>query len=135
MSTSYGLINELSRNEKLQKYRIILSRRTISTNEFVHLNFYYCHVYFFLQNFWICPSLELSNLRLYFEAHLSLTRSHAIRNFLANEIYHFSRLSHQTGCLFSWAAHSIWSASYSGVFTFCLFQNSNLQKMLKLEPS
>ena len=36
-----------------------------------------------------------------------LTRFHPIRNFLANEIYHFSRLSHQTGCLFTWAAHSI----------------------------
>ena len=35
-----------------------------------------------------------------------LTRFHPIRNFLANEIYHFSRLSHQTGCLFTWAAHS-----------------------------
>ena len=35
-----------------------------------------------------------------------LTRFHPIRNFLENEIYHFSRLSHQTGCLFTWAAHS-----------------------------
>ena len=36
-----------------------------------------------------------------------LTRFHPIRNFLANEIYLFSRLSHQTGCLFTWAAYSI----------------------------
>ena len=32
---------------------------------------------------------------------------HAIRNFLANENYHFSRLCHQTGCPFTWAACSI----------------------------
>ena len=36
-----------------------------------------------------------------------LTRFHRIRKFLANEIYQFSRLSHQTGCLFTWTAHSI----------------------------
>ena len=36
-----------------------------------------------------------------------LTWFHWIRNFLANEIYHFSRLFHQTGCLFTWAACSI----------------------------
>ena len=45
-----------------------------------------------------------------------LTWFHPIRNFLANEIYHFSRLSHQTGCLFTWAVYSILSAPYS--FTF-----------------
>ena len=31
-----------------------------------------------------------------------LTWFHLIRNILTNEIYHFSRLSHQTGCLFIW---------------------------------
>ena len=31
----------------------------------------------------------------------------AIRHFPANKIYHFSRLSHQAGCLFTWAARSI----------------------------
>ena len=36
-----------------------------------------------------------------------LTRFHPIRNFLANEIYLFSRLSHQSGCLFTSAARSI----------------------------
>ena len=34
----------------------------------------------------------------------SLVPFHAIANFLANEIYHFSRLPQQTGCLFTWAA-------------------------------
>ena len=42
-----------------------------------------------------------------------LAQFHAIRKFLANEIYHFSRLSHQTGCIFTWAALSIESAPYS----------------------
>ena len=45
-----------------------------------------------------------------------LPRFHTIRNFLANESYHFSRLSHETGCLFTWAAHSKKSASYSANF-------------------
>ena len=54
-----------------------------------------------------------------------LTRFHPIRNFLANEIYLFSRLSHQTGCLFTWAAYSIKSAPYSSTFScsrmlFCI---------------
>ena len=35
-----------------------------------------------------------------------LTRFHSITNFLANDIYDFSRLPHQTGCLFTWAAPS-----------------------------
>ena len=37
----------------------------------------------------------------------TLTWFHLIRNFLANEIYDFSRLSHQTGCLFTRTARSI----------------------------
>ena len=37
---------------------------------------------------------------------------HVIRNFLANEIYHFSRVSHQTSCIFTWAALSIELAPY-----------------------
>ena len=49
-----------------------------------------------------------------------LTRFHSIRNFLANDIYHFSRLSHQTGCLFNLLSH------------FCLFQNAILHEMMKL---
>ena len=39
-TTSYGLIIELSRNEKLQKYRIILSQYTNYLHKWlVHLNF------------------------------------------------------------------------------------------------
>ena len=36
-----------------------------------------------------------------------LARFHEIKNFLATETYDFSRLYHQTGCLFKWATHSI----------------------------
>ena len=59
-----------------------------------------------------------------------LTRFHLIRNFLANEIYHFSRFSHQTGCLFTEDSplHII-----SFLFSyFCLFQNAVLHKIFKL---
>ena len=41
---------------------------------------------------------------------------HGIRSFLANEICHFSRLSHQTGCIFTWTALSIESDLYSVTF-------------------
>ena len=59
-----------------------------------------------------------------------LNRFHLIRNFLANEIYYFSRLSHQTGCLLTEDStlHII-----SFLFSyFCLFQNAILHKMFKL---
>ena len=36
-----------------------------------------------------------------------LTWFHPSRNFFAKKIDHFSRLSHQTGCLYTCAAHSI----------------------------
>ena len=39
-----------------------------------------------------------------------LARFHAIRKFLANDTFHFSRLSPQTEYLFSWAVLSIQSA-------------------------
>ena len=40
MSTSYDLIVELSKNEKVQKYRIILSQHTNYLHKWlVHLNF------------------------------------------------------------------------------------------------
>ena len=57
----------------------------------------------------------------------SLTWVHPIRNFLANGICHFSRLSHQSFYLGS-PLHIIRS-----LFShFCLFQNAILHKMLKL---
>ena len=55
---------------------------------------------------------------------------HAIRNFLANEIYHFSRLSHQTGYLFTF--YSPLNIINSLLSQFCLFQDTILHKMLKL---
>ena len=44
-----------------------------------------------------------------------------------NKIHHFSRLCHQTGCLFNWATCSIQFSH------FCLFQNTILHKILKLQ--
>ena len=38
---------------------------------------------------------------LYGDDECRLARFHLIRDFLAKEIYHFSKLSHQTGCLFT----------------------------------
>ena len=56
---------------------------------------------------------------------------HPIRNFLANKIYHFSRLSHRTGCpIYIGNPLHIISSLFSH---FCLFlQNAILHKMLKL---
>ena len=53
---------------------------------------------------------------------------HLIRNFLTNEIYPFSRLSHQIGFYHGSLLH-IFSSLFSH---FCLFQNAILHKMLEL---
>ena len=50
---------------------------------------------FFLRDSYIC---------IHWDGKCWLARFHAIRNFLASGIYHLSRLSHQTGCLFTWEA-------------------------------
>ena len=79
--------------------------------------------------FFIGPKYVQAKNRL---AHLNwdfMTWFHLIRNFLANEIYQFSRLSHQTNCLFTGIALSIISSLSSHFF---LFQNATLHKILKL---
>ena len=59
-----------------------------------------------------------------------LPRFHPIRNFLANEIYHLSRLSHHTGCPIKLGSSlHIIRCLFSH---FCLFQNAILHRMLKL---
>ena len=59
-----------------------------------------------------------------------LARFHPIRNFIANEIYHFLRLSHRTDCLFTLGSpFYVISSLFSNV---CLFQNAILLKMLNL---
>ena len=58
---------------------------------------------------------------LYGDDECRLAWFHLIRNFLANEIYHFSRLSHQT-----------FRIIISLLSCFCLFLNAVLHKMLKL---
>ena len=96
---------------------------TIYTNDwstFGHV--YWCLVYFFFSDIpkyvqakirlalssigilwkWSSKPTELAG-----DGKYRLTQFHPIRNFLANEIYHFSTLSHQTGCIFTWTARSI----------------------------
>ena len=53
MSTSYDLIIELSRNEKLQKYRIILLQRTSYLHKMISplFDMFICCVYFCLGKF------------------------------------------------------------------------------------
>ena len=126
MSTSYGLIIELSRNEKLQKYRIILLQHTSYLHKWL-VHFLICLLLlslFFSGKFLnVCKPrtitfiLEQQNLspltgwptwvgilwkwasmlpKLAGDGVCRLALFHALKIFLANEIYHFSRLSHQT---------------------------------------
>ena len=139
MSASCSLIIELSGNEKLQKNRLILSQHNNYLHNWLVLfwNVYFFYVYFFFLEIlkymqaknnilspltgwstWItilrnCDSMLIE---LAGNDECWLPRFHTIRNFLANESYHFSRLSHETGCLFTWAAHSKKSVSYSANF-------------------
>ena len=80
---------------------------------------------------WISISWKWATLliELAGDGEYRLALFHAIRNFLANEIYHFSRLSHQTGCIFTWAALYIESAPYSPTSTDSgrLFWEKNLK--------
>ena len=64
---------------------------------------------------WIGISWKWANMltELAGDGECRLALFHVIRNFLANEIYHFSRLSHQTGCIFTWGALYIESTPYS----------------------
>ena len=127
-STSYGFIIEFSNNEKLQKKRIILSQHTKYLHKWLvlfwhvwwcHVNFFFCEIRKYLQ-----AKTRLAHLNWDFT-----TRFHPIRNFLANEIYYFSRLFHQTDCLFTGIALLIIRPLSSHFF---LFQNATLHKILKL---
>ena len=64
----------------------------------VHLNFnmFTAVMFFFLQD----PKYVEGMMNV-------LAWFHATRKFFATETYHFSKLSHQTGCLFTLAARSI----------------------------
>ena len=124
VSTSCGLIIEFSRNEKLQLSResFCLSILTIYTNDwFPFWHVYCCHVYFFFCKIpkYVQARNGLAHLDWHFiewasmltkqagDDECRLSRFHRIRNFLANEIYHFLRLSHRTGWLSTWPAHSM----------------------------
>ena len=126
MSTSYCLITELLRYEKLQKYRIIPSQHTGYLHKWWSTFWYVycCYLNPFFGKFVnVCKPrtttciLEQQNLsplsvwptwigilwkwasmftKLAGVGECTPALFHVIRNFLANEICHFSRLSHQT---------------------------------------
>ena len=115
MATSHGLIIEVSKNEKLQKNRIILSQHTSYLHKWlVHFLIYLlllctffsgkfrneCNLRTTLNPLWKPepPGLEFFGSGLAYLPSSRLALFHVIRNFLANEIF-FSRLSHQTDCL------------------------------------
>ena len=144
MSTFYGLIIEFSRNEKLQKYRIIISQHTIYTNDWSPFWLVYCYrVYLFFCE--ITKHMQPKNRLVYLDWHFiecasmltklagydeyRLTGFHPIRIFLANKIHHFQ------GCLIKQAAFLPGQpvpCNQLLIQPLCLFQNAILRKMLKL---
>ena len=140
----YGLIIEFSRNEKLQKYRIIISQHTIYTNDWSPFWLVYCYrVYFFFCE--ITKHMQPKNRLVYLDWHFiecasmltklagydeyRLTGFHPIRIFLANKIHHFQ------GCLIKQAAFLPGQpvpCNQLLIQPLCLFQNAILRKMLKL---
>ena len=69
---------------------------------------------------WASKPTELAG-----DGECGLARFYPNKNFVGNAIYHFSRLSHQTGCLFTWEERFILSALYSVTFAcsrmlFCI---------------
>ena len=56
---------------------------------------------------WHFKEVASTLTKMVWDGECRLAQFHAIKNFLPNEIYHFPRLPHQTGCLFTWAACSI----------------------------
>ena len=104
MSTSYCLIIEFSRNEKLQKYIIILSQHTNYLHKWL-VPFLTCLLlpcfFFYKIPKYMQAKNRLARLDWHFREWPSmltklagydqyrLARFHPIRNFLSNEIYHF----------------------------------------------
>ena len=96
-----------------------LSMLTINTNDWSTFSrlMVIC-LFFLLWNSYICASqgqAGLPRLKFYGSGLASLPSWLGMVNF-PNEIYHFSRLSHQTVCIFTWAARSMQSAHYSVTF-------------------
>ena len=124
MSTSYGVIIEFSRDEKLQKYRIILSQHTNYSHKWLvpffdmftaaMLIFFCCEISKHVQaknglSHLDCHFMEWASIlpKLAKDDECRLARFHPIRNFLANKTYHFLKLSYRTGCIFAWAVRSL----------------------------
>ena len=106
MATSHGLIIEVSKNEKLQKNRIILSQHTSYLHKWlVHFLIYLlllctffsgkflneCNLRTTLNPLWKPgpPGLEFFGSGLAYLPSSRLALFHVIRNFLANEIFFF----------------------------------------------
>ena len=118
-----GFIIEFSRDEKLQKYRIIVSAYQLFTQRIgPYFDMFTATIFIFssMRFLNMCkPRTGLSTsigilwkwaskpAELAGNGECRLTQFHPIRNILANEIYLFSRLSHQTDCLFTWASRSM----------------------------
>ena len=111
MPTSYGFIIELSRNEKLQKNRIILPHTLPPLKGWPTwiINFYK----------WVRILIVLAG-----DGECQMARFHTTRNFLTNEIYQFSRLSRQMGCFFYFYLRSLLHK------ISCLFHNKVLHKII-----
>ena len=99
-----------------------LSILTIYTNDWSTVrHVYWCHVYFFFCEIpkhvqtknrlahldWDFMEAASKPVELAWDGKCRLTRFHPVRNFLANKSYLFSRHSNRTGCLFTWAVHSM----------------------------
>ena len=110
MCTSYGLNNEILRNEKLQKYTNYLQKWLVHFfDRFTAAMFISFARY--LNTGKPRPTFYLTELTG--DGKRKFARFHAIKNFLANKIYHFSSFFHQTGCPFTWTACSIWSVPWN----------------------
>ena len=94
---------------------------------------YDSHLYFFLPNFVVCTSPEHIRSRLInwsvLHGESKLVCFNATKNFLVNEIHHFSRLSHITDC------HTYLSSPLYIICSlfryYCLFLNAIFHKTLK----
>ena len=107
-----SLLNSQEMKSCKSRESFCLNILTIYTNDWTT----FWHVYWWFTVYWFlnmcrsrtgwCTSIRIlwkwaSNpTELTGAGECRMTRFHPIRNFLANEMYHFSRLSHQTGCLF-----------------------------------
>ena len=131
MPSSYDFIVELSRNEKPQKYRIILSQHTNNLHKWLghlHFDMFSAAMFIFFREI---LNMCKPRIRFYlvwwastpgFEFYGSVLcrfpgwpevvkaawfRFPTIRTLLSNEIFHYFRMSHEAGCPLTWPVRSI----------------------------